>query len=407
MSNDQFSEAVHLISQAVTDHGPHILILADQASCYYMLNDYDKFVKLSESTKENFNLNQRLFSDSTLVKSSLALGKLLEESGSIHEAIEMFKAALSQNRNLAYPQILKIRAQLLRLGAAFNIKKELDENYQICEKFFARDGNCEIDLQHALIMADFVIFGQQPAEDRLRGLLSRTKLTDSEYRLLVFDLFFEIIKTPAVDTVLTEFYKKFIEKIDYFKCDPFEKALIDVYFDRNKKAVTEPIDLARTEQLSPLCALRYLYLVAMSKANEQSSVLAKKKFIFLCQNLDGYSRKLIEKTWTFGGSLNPDNLSVSLRVANSCFYINGHFFDEKKNELLLSLLKQFKNTTAVENQDLIKNLYALDHDEHSFQRLRIFLQRQNKKLASLVSANKMFSISKSAVKLNVQIQLIN
>ena len=73
-----FHSAVEILVRAYQDCGPHILVMVDLASCYYMLQDYVNFRQWTLRSYDEFNQIKNQLSQDSFQSSSLALGKLLE-----------------------------------------------------------------------------------------------------------------------------------------------------------------------------------------------------------------------------------------------------------------------------------------------------------------------------------------
>src|SRR4051812_15564874 len=95
MKEGDFLKALGEGQKAINDYGPHILLLTDIASCYYMLGDYWNYHKLALQLHEDLTqIKPKLNLDSYL-GATLGIGKLLEELSHIYAARKVYEKVIN------------------------------------------------------------------------------------------------------------------------------------------------------------------------------------------------------------------------------------------------------------------------------------------------------------------------
>jgi hypothetical protein len=389
MLRGEFAQAAMTLKGTLLAHGPHVLGLIDLASCYYMIQEVSLFREKTILAYEAFEKNRAQLSQITLKRVALGLGKLLEEIGHVSEALELYENALTLHKSESEVMdewVCKIRAQYLRLLSELSLNGDLATQYLLCEQMYFQDRDCQIDLQNALMEADFILFGQAAARARLRRFLQEPEIQDFEKKLLFFNFLYYSLRESSSQSI--ESFE--LEMFDYFTCDQFEKALWDLYLLAAQKTCLAPIELDRSEGMSFLCSLRYLFLLQQMGSQSMGISGAQEKMLFLLKTIPAPSQKLIRTQWL---GHTPDS-SVAITITPQGVFLDGRILNLGKSQNSIKLLELMVGQRAVSVEKLIQEIFGLGQDQYSQARLRVLVYRLNKKILDEASIPSIFEFVK-------------
>lgn len=401
MGQDDFINALQTIKTCFQNHQHHILPLIDMASCYYMLNDFYNFKKWTLKAESEFYQNQNLFSPQTLSQATLGLGKLFEELGFVSEALSLYRQLLANHQadgdrlNL-HSSFYRIEAQHLRLLAEMNLLNEIPAAYLRCEQYKFQDQDIENEMQNALMVCDFHLTGLESAKTRLNRILCHPKLAESEARLVIFNLLFEMMRTGLGKKTLLDAQ---LNQLDYFKLDEFEKCLFDLWSTNQGLVPSETLSLTRTEKLSIMSGLRYL-LILTQIGPSQIKQEAEKKLFLVLQGLSSVSKNLIIKQWALGNL--DQNVVLTVRESS----VSCEELTIPCTENLILLMKMFKSQRVVPVADCIEKIYGIESDLVAMDRLRAQIKRINAKFKLSLSVAALFQFTKKGINLNPKVTLV-
>ncbi len=399
MAKDQFADAVSCLRGAMDAYGPHVHLLVDLASCYYMLDDFAKYREYTLFTETQFREVFPILNDGTKLHVILGLGKLLEEIGHLQQALDLYAMGMRYWSQMPLSTTItdKIRAQNLRVLSLTGAKEILSQEYALCEQILARETTLEGDLQNSLMLADFKLFGEKVAWARIQTLVRDSKHSQSYRRLLLFNYLAEALKAPQWSPP-TDFFTGF----DYLQCDTYEKALWDLLKWDHNETPAETLTLHRGDRMSPLSRLRYLHLLQMREGRFELAVEARIKLQFLIQNLDSSSQKMLLGGW----DLKSESQSQAILIlSEDQLHSRGLKLDLTNSPILQKLFVLMSQAPVWPTEELIANLYQTQMDTESLDRLRVFISRANKRLASELGLPKAFKLNKDQIVLNPHIQI--
>jgi hypothetical protein len=387
MSQEKFADAAFMMKASMDNFGPHVLLLIDIASCYYMLNDAQSFQKYTEIGYQEFKRHHLALELNTQKKAALGLGKLLEEAGFLIEALSLYE---SQARETSDEWIDKIRAHELRLSAELSLSDRLPRLYMICEQIKAKDKDREIDLQNAMMEADFLLFGFERALVRLKRLVNEADIKSYERRLLFFNFLHYALREKCAAQMPGELFELF----NYFECDHFEKSLWDLYLDDKGMTPLSPLELNRSEDMSFMSAIRYLFLLKQRQGSDEAP--AKKLMLFL-QCLPNGSRQLILKNWLRKSTTAEKRV---IQVSDQGPRLNGQILDLGKSDNFRRVFLLLNQQAELEVEKAIRLIFETELDNYSFDRLRVMVSRLNKKLESQIGAGGFLLLTKTSLKVH-------
>lgn len=396
MKQGLFIEALTLGKEALHNFGAHVLLRADLASCQYMVGDYQGYSRTTLDLHSDLSkLTNRLRPES-LVGCSLALGKLLEELGRVYQAQKIYQTALTADFHGDQMEMLK--AQYLRLHCLFPSTQESAEAYLICEQMRNASATLSFEIQLALFHADMYFLGLPSVGKKVENFLHHTNEPLYTQRLVVFDYLFECLRLEKIFL----FQDQFLGKFDYWQCDSFEKALWDLYLQSKKESAIGEITLDRTGEMSPMSALRYLILVNKVFKASDLGYLAFKKMRLVLQTIEPKSRALLVKTWSTPVS---EAQTLRLDLAASSIHSEHEVLALDESPTTLRLLEILSKQASLPVEEAIFELYQTDFDENSFHRLRMLIQRINKKMFAILDVNSMIIMKNMTLSLDHRITL--
>jgi hypothetical protein len=388
MQKEQFSSALIELRKTVTEFGPHVSLLADLASCYYMVGDYLNYRETTKLLLNEYNSAKELLSPQTMSEVTLGLGKLLEEMGQLVPAIELFQNYPSLQTDHFEAWQKRIRSQLLRLLCFLRQGSQIADLYVACEQMQDRDGHNELEIQHAIMLADFELFGFDAAFHRLQTV--RSKLPVFMERLYVFDLLFECLRRGQGQLFKSEYFQKLL----YLECDPYEQALWDLWSELQNESPVSALSLIRSDGMSPMGACRYFYLLQMLSQNAALAQSARQKFHLILRTFDTESRNAILKFWPIASSTQVLRLGSEQMVIE-----DGKTVSLKKQKNLINLLSLFQTQDCCTVEVAIAQLFETEYDELSFNRLRNAVSRANDFLAIELGLQNPLQLNKNMLKL--------
>lgn len=396
MSHGDFIQALSVAKNAIHDYGPHLLLRTDLASCQYMVGDYQGYSRSTEELWSDFLKLESRLDEKTVLGCSLGIGKLLEEVGFIYLAKKIYEKALRLENSSE--QDLMLQAQCLRLMCLFPLNEDSSQIYLLCEQLKTSSLALSVDLQLALLHADIYFLGLSGAGKRIETLVTDTGKIEFHRRLLAFDFLFECLRLKQTSL----FPEKWLESFDYWKCDPFEKALWDTHSQISNRASNQEIRLDRTSEMSPMCGLRYLVVLYNHFENQELGLQAFKKMRLLLQTIEPKSRALLVKIWSserkVQKQLELDSKNCSVRQGESVL-------DLASSPMILKLLELFTRENSISVETAIHEIYQTSFDENSFHRLRMLIQRTNKKVLPFLGSDHFISLKSMVLVLDQNVSL--
>lgn len=387
---DQFLNALVVLKESQKNYGFNTLNLVEVASCYYMLNDYDNFKKTSLVIEKEFKKAESQLSPRQHILTCLGYGKLLEECGQFTEALEFynrpFKKMTDDQIDAAdLVHLKKLTVQKLRLKHQWNLSKDLQKDYFEVDAYKSDNINYTIEREHALMLSECQIYGLNQAFTRYESSIKNLKLKKSDYRLFTMDLIFEFhLKNEP-----TSCFSSYLKQIDYFDCDPFEKAIFDITLNKD-------VDISISEGLSIPSSVRILSLIYAHQKNK--SDLAYTKLMLLVQNLNPKNKKIILAKLKLDENLNAQVIYFNERSLE--LKSNLGSLSIKSNSFTHSLINLFSHKSEISVDEAIEYCFQISVDEYSLERLRTAVRRSSSQISKSLGLQEAFILTKSSLKVS-------
>lgn len=164
--------ALETFQSTLAKYGPHVGLLSDITTCFYLLGRVQECIQATKQLQEELFAARELLNDNNFVMTAIFLGKMLEEQGEVAGALDNYTQAsirASHSRHLR----TKAQAQLLRLRSFLGLHTDLHALYQICLQSRVMHKRIDIELEHALMVAELELFDSKIALKRLAALFEK------------------------------------------------------------------------------------------------------------------------------------------------------------------------------------------------------------------------------------------
>lgn len=385
-----YISALHIL-ETLTRINPQDLSLAcDKMLCLYHLGFQKELQSELEHRIHEYNNNGVV----SKIGPAIFMAKLLEEMGHFKQAKDLLTKV--DYKCITLIQLQSLRIQLLRLHYEIGHVDEVKVLYTQVIKGQEHNQDFEIEREHALMLADSLLYGFEHAFERYKYLQSQN-LVPADFHFLRSEIIEQIIihnKFELLSLVST-------------KEDPQESyeqqqlKLVQAYLVQNKSFKPSIIMLEKI--LSPISLLRYLrqYFFLFKNQHDGNGLYARYKFH--CQNLQ--SKYLKEKFNLTLENVNKDQ-SIELdiqkrhvRVNNLNIKINTSFF--------WRLIQLFPNDQVdIAFETTICALFQEDLNAQHYDRLRVAISRLNKEFDLKFKIGPLFKFNKDRITLLKKIKAL-
>lgn len=378
-----FSEALTLLQKAEVEHGPHIALTADIATCLYYSGAISAWNASVQRMDQDFKSVMPLLSPKMRYAAGLMLGKFREEQGLIHLALENYreiKDSLSPTAHSNFHHLCI--AQLIRLQSTYGVKANLGEYYRCLIKLpLESDLFQDFDVQHALVLAEFRLVGLKLALQRLNAVLSNTQRRESEVSLLVLDLA-ELILRSNQD--LPEELLNQIRAIH--PQDEYERCLQQ--FSMTRELVVSP------KILNHVSIAGSIRLLSLSALHSDEPTIQKNAIQLLLRDL---SCSKSEDLWRdFLADLFRDKEAKvqKLLISNCDVIFEKSSFSLSTKPTMVKLLRAISRYQSISVEDAVKAIWESEFNESYFHRLRVLTNRLNLLIARELGPVKLLRVTK-------------
>jgi hypothetical protein len=374
MRTGEYLEAKNTLMLGLAEHGEHVELTIDLAGCYFRLGDYLNFQKWTIHSFDSYNTNKFQLSKKSDLVVRMKIARSLLELGRISQALPLLEFSERPLDDFSLMKYERIQCQLMHLYCLKRDLEKVAEQYVVLEQLNQKTLNSEIEVQQALMRADFILTGHQSANSRLQRVIERKDLNTSDYRWLVYDQLYDAIVSDS----LKFFDGNLVTKLKYCELDPFEAIVHDAYLNLIGKPEQNPLNLSRTEGLNLVSALRILTLFANHFAGLFELTEIKNKMTIYLNQVDHRSKqvllnsfqvKAVEKLKIF---VDHDSLRCS----------------EKKIKLTANevhLIRMIQKPKFVSFEIASIHIFKLAISPSVVNRLRVLTARLNKKLRLLTN----------------------
>lgn len=394
MKKDLFLEAAMTLKKGLaSDPEMNLLALVDLASCYYMLSDYVNFSKYTQKSYLEFQKQGSSLCLDQQMALALGLGRLLEEIGSVGEALKLYDLPVDYSTS---SRTIKILAQKLRLLSELGLNDQLRLLYISCQQMFENKSDQDIDLKNALLFTDFYLYGEETCLNRYFQNHSSVAEQNSDQRLLFFNILYLFIvsQRPIAQKMQNE-----LSKFNYFECDAYEKCLYDIALMQINKLPYQNLDLTRAGELSPFCSIRFIKCLS-TIYQSQSVFLLRREFMQVIEHISKESKQLITKAFPL-----PEQ-KITIELANHQLICSNLKIDLNQSRNSFELLSLFINNPKISLEKACEFMYQSTLDLNYQHRLRMAISRLNKNISSQLGVNYVIKMNKADMSLTSELNII-
>ncbi len=397
MKAGQFSLALSVMINDLKLHPENLPLLANIASCYYMAENYLLYKKYTQELLSCYDKYKSLISKKEMRSTVLALVRLLEELGEIYTCLKIIKDYQHDELTTFDKLDTTLLAQKLRLFSTYPLAEQnLVELYNHCRMINSQSHAAYVDIEGALLLADWSLFGEAMAIDRLNNFFKSKDCLDYQKRLLVFDHLFESLRTNGGAI----FDLNLLAEFTYLEADQFEKFLWDQVLVLKNQEPHQPLSITRSDQMSTQGAFKVLHLLLVNSSDTSIKNEVSKKIGFLLNGVSAQSRAVILKAYPL-----VEN-STTIELLNDQIAINGRVLPMQKCKTIFKLLSELNAERVQPTDTIIKNISGESFDTYSYAKMRVIVSRANTFLLKNSGFAKAFSITKESIGLNKHLQIV-
>lgn len=381
-----YDKAISLIDKTILKHGPHVGLLSDKAGAFYLKNDFFNFeAAVSKLEVEYQNCLEDLDINS-LVSTGICLGKFMEELGHVEKALRLYESLLLECEFYTHktPEVL---SQLLRLKSQWKITKEIEIDYK---RLFTLNSELEsknfnIELQHALFLAELELFGQKIALERFNNI--KDQLHDDDMNLFVGDYIESSLRNhhKINDKVISLMGKKL---------NSYEENLIKILNNDN-------IVFSKMSSTMPLGQVLRLMGLVLSSSNAPEGL--EGQYTFLLQTVSGKDKSIWQNLIKNADSIELKVVEVDLE--NKKMASKGQIYDFSRKANSLAILTALKGNQKLDLETAVFKIYGANLDESYFHRLRMAVKRLNGDVAKTLLIDGPIKITNESIEVNSHIKL--
>ena len=403
-----YFKSLEILNLALNSYGPHMGILADICFCYYNLNNLLLLKQSLKIFKSEYQKVLHELSEESKFKSVICIAKFLEEEGEVGSALKMYEEALTQfDPVLNHLSYYKTMAQIIRVKADFKISFQKND-----QEYFLLLSNLKKDfpdfyfstlIQHALLHADFFIYGHDYAESRLRSILKNDdNLNENDKMLLIFDFIEQCIYSKKnISHALIKDIKKFDFSLSHFQ----KEILLLATNPQYRLSVDTIITLESESHVADLLRILSAYLA--DKSSEQNYIISlKKKLEMTLQRLS----KISQTMWRSKnqGLVKCENKNVNivnLNMTNKELLYLDQSISLVNKKYILNLMNNLNGNQSLQNELIIDKIWGISYDLNSYERLRTTVRRANQILLKLTGQRNIIKITMEMITLNAPFKI--
>lgn len=388
----QLTQAKECFQRGLDSYGENIALLRDLAAVYYQLSDWTKWRQYLVLFESRFMQHRAQIQRSTLIQCALLLGKFQEELGQVAYAQKYYLDALqASHANLGNQSTrIQIVANIVRLKAAFNDKESLSSHYAelVCHLGGEMAFDLELEVLHALAIAEVRLIGAQFAWRRVRRVLDDQRTMENDQRLVFYDFLEECLFSRQQIPEGANELRNQLQSLS-----SFELIVDSIAFNSNLDHEHSSL----VDSLSFGCLMRVQMLRLLANQTDDQALELKNHVLLLMNSLSSDSRQM----WM--GRLHPLLHSEDFHLVYDAkrfeLRYQGRSLDLSKRKNMGQLIHYLcisKNTNV---DQVIGQLWQTSYTPEIYHRLRMTTHRLNHLLFELTAVPKPLELSATEIRL--------
>jgi len=389
-----FRTAIHLFNQTKKEFGHHISLFSEIACCFYLQGDFFRWAHAVDELETEFNKIKDILSFDSQSKTLLLLGKFKEEQAHVYDALMIYEELYEKNEDAQFMPV--ILSQLLRLQSYYGIKKNLSTYYNqlmlVNQQFFLN--NINIEVQHALMLAEIELFSIEEGLKRLSLIINDETLSLSDKKLFVYDFIERALwYKNEIPAWLIEIESSIQEK------DLFEQIIHELLLDK-KDEVLKIITKSQNSNM-PLSSTLKILIYQMSLAIDPT---LKRKWNLMVDSLNHQSLKIWNQRFQSVINTNEDE-KVTIRYdrKTKVIYFKDKSLNLSKKKAMINFWEAIFDQKDMLVENVVKTLWQADYNESYYHRLRMMAKRLNEILADLTAIPELIKVTTEKVQISVSL----
>ncbi|MBE8221624.1 MAG: hypothetical protein HAW60_02730 [Bdellovibrionales bacterium] len=385
IQKDDFHKAISIMESAVKDFGPHVGLLCDLSSCYYMTNEFSRWKNSISTLIKEFIKAEQSLSEISILHTIIKLGNFYEELAQPNMALEFYEKAKNLNPS---PLIL---SSLARCRVFLNQSRKIiaplyTETINTLQK---ENYNTSAEIDHNLILVEASLIGFSSAIKRLE-IIKKEKHRQSDFHLILYDLYeLALIKKEDENMSLLQ---DWVQKSN--PTSNFEKYLKN--YHSSQLSLIDTIELEKQLSLA-----NFLQILALEINKNPKNLEIKTKLQLLIDGLPTPARLMYLKKWEL--IIGQQTLYLDLHkktIANEQNKISLH----SKKLIFLSIKLLCKENTCSKEQ-FVKKIYGAEYNNSYHHRIRELVKRINLELSSIIGNLSTITYNNTKLNLNKKITI--
>lgn len=411
MRLEQPKDAIAVLLRTMTECGEHVSLLAELGYCYYAVGDYAAWRRITEDLHLKLRKIGPLLSAESWYRTALTLGKFLEELGQINQAVAMYESIvnkLDQSYEVSRELYLAL-AQLLRIEIEFKLPFSVERHYHrlrhLSETLFSQDFDAEV--QHALFMAEWRLFGVEMAWGRLSTyFFNNPRALSADKNLACYELCLSILQTKeTIGRQAAELLSNWeFESLIYQLVQDVARQKMENSFSKEWNW-PEIFSFLASAKMSIGDELRLLRCLECACDDTEPAIYLRQKQQIVLQTLDDESIKIWKKYLNSFHSLETSKHLIEVNKTHLSLKYGVQAISCRRRMVTIQLCEALAENSEWKTEDLIRRIWNADYDESFYHRLRMQVNRLNDSLANLTLITRPIDLGQDRVKLCHQVRI--
>ncbi|MGZ3769020.1 MAG: hypothetical protein ACXVCR_02745 [Bdellovibrio sp.] len=394
MLEGNYQGAVAQLTLTMMKYGPHIGLRIDLATCYYLMGLARLYEKTILEAGSDYTQILKLLHPINQAKSSLMMGKLLEECGQTAAAKKIYNESLNfiemevfqPTWFYDYSEIfLRLLSQVLRFSVQFEFCEEAHRSFRLLQMSHKKEikiQDAKDDIAHAVHLYH-LRFTHDYDSQSLKSMSEQTR------RLCQFETIETMLRFKKDQTALPN---------DINSTDSYERSLIHLY----KRSFAE-LNTFLVMTLPELSKASLIRIVMLAQHIKPGAISAEIVSLFNAVMLDlSEQDKLLWRRWL--PSTNSKQVKLILDKDTLIVKNESEIYriDLKKRKMIKKFLECFCKKDQWPWEEIVELLWQQKPDLLSYDRLRMLVSRTNNLVSTteriidfkdhkLIAKNKIFA----------------
>lgn len=366
-----------------------IEVLSDLALCYFQLGLQSDLEEILSKIRIQIEKQLPRLNSTELLNNTIFCSKLLEECGHLLEAVEILN--YNKNEDLNYSQNKVLLIQRLRLKTLLRQRDEVETLYFQVTSSIDKNLNFEIEREHALLHADYFLFGFKAAKSRYLEICQQPlSLADQSFILTEYlEMLILCQNIEALGTV----------NLDIASDSEYEKTMIKMVktFLLNEKVNFQILSAEKKfTKLSLLRLIRIFTYLFPNEAVTEENIKRTDWHLAQIKIPQITTQFRILKTLSSRQEVVLSKLNQQIQFQNIKHQLHIDFFWK-----LIALMK----LGQISLTEIAKNIYREELNSQHYDRVRMSIYRINKEIENICGLVAFLKVTKSQVSFRKNIEV--